>query len=251
MTTIASDSSRDQIEIAAGVDTHQDTHTVAAVDAAGRLLGHSTFPATGAGYHALLAWLHDLGVVLVVGIEGTGAYGAAMFHLFTHAFFKALLFLGAGSVIIGMHHEQDMRFYGGLRKAIPITFWGMLLGTLSALKPGGWFDHAVAVLVVAVLSGAVEVALSGVGGGSSLASPHPPIAPSPRVVPRASPAVSRRDRSDVAERSRAPQIVRAVAMARSASTPPETAEPRRAGAPLVGRGLTWTSGSGVGYGHPR
>ena len=74
MTTIASDSSRDQIEIAAGVDTHQDTHTVAAVDAAGRLLGHSTFPATGAGYHALLAWLHDLGVVLVVGIEGTGAY---------------------------------------------------------------------------------------------------------------------------------------------------------------------------------
>ena len=78
MTTIASDSSRDQIEIAAGVDTHQDTHTVAAVDAAGRLLGHSTFPATGAGYHALLAWLHDLGVVLVVGIEGTGAYGAGL-----------------------------------------------------------------------------------------------------------------------------------------------------------------------------
>ncbi len=62
---------------------------------------------------------------------GVGAYGVAMFHLFTHAFFKALLFLGAGSVIHAMHHEQDMRYYGGLRKAIPITFWAMLLGTLA------------------------------------------------------------------------------------------------------------------------
>ena len=56
---------------------------------------------------------------------GVGAYGAAMFHLFTHAFFKALLFLGAGSVIHAMHHEQDMRFYGALRKEIPLTFWAM------------------------------------------------------------------------------------------------------------------------------
>ena len=62
---------------------------------------------------------------------GSGAYGAAMFHLFTHAFFKALLFLGAGAVIHSMHHEQDMRFYGGLRKAIPITFVAMTIGTLS------------------------------------------------------------------------------------------------------------------------
>ena len=62
---------------------------------------------------------------------GVGAYGAAMFHLFTHAFFKALLFLGAGSVIHAMHHEQDMRYYGGLRKHIPFTFWAMLLGTLA------------------------------------------------------------------------------------------------------------------------
>ncbi|MEO0418119.1 MAG: NADH-quinone oxidoreductase subunit L [Pseudomonadota bacterium] len=62
---------------------------------------------------------------------GVGAYGAAMFHLFTHAFFKALLFLGAGSVIHAMHHEQDMRYYGGLRKAIPVTFVAMLLGTLA------------------------------------------------------------------------------------------------------------------------
>ncbi|MEL7317271.1 MAG: NADH-quinone oxidoreductase subunit L [Pseudomonadota bacterium] len=62
---------------------------------------------------------------------GVGAYGAAMFHLFTHAFFKALLFLGAGSVIHAMHHEQDMRYYGGLRKAIPVTFWAMMFGTLA------------------------------------------------------------------------------------------------------------------------
>jgi NADH-quinone oxidoreductase subunit L len=62
---------------------------------------------------------------------GVGAYNAAMFHLFTHAFFKALLFLGAGSVIHAMHHEQDMRFYGGLRKHIPLTFWMMMAGTLA------------------------------------------------------------------------------------------------------------------------
>jgi NADH-quinone oxidoreductase subunit L len=67
---------------------------------------------------------------------GTGAYGAAMFHLFTHAFFKALLFLGAGSVIHAMHHEQDMRYYGGLRKHIPLTFYAMLAGTLAITGVG-------------------------------------------------------------------------------------------------------------------
>jgi NADH-quinone oxidoreductase subunit L len=67
---------------------------------------------------------------------GVGAYGAAMFHLFTHAFFKALLFLGAGSVIHAMHHEQDMRFYGGLRKSIPLTFWTMMAGTLAITGVG-------------------------------------------------------------------------------------------------------------------
>ncbi|RQW45376.1 NADH-quinone oxidoreductase subunit L [Novosphingobium sp. LASN5T] len=67
---------------------------------------------------------------------GVGAYGAAMFHLFTHAFFKALLFLGAGSVIHAMHHEQDMRYYGGLRKHIPITFWAMTAGTLAITGVG-------------------------------------------------------------------------------------------------------------------
>ena len=67
---------------------------------------------------------------------GIGAYGAAMFHLFTHAFFKALLFLGAGSVIHAMHHEQDMRYFGGLRREIPVTFWAMLLGTLAITGVG-------------------------------------------------------------------------------------------------------------------
>ena len=67
---------------------------------------------------------------------GVGAYGAAMFHLFTHAFFKALLFLGAGSVIHAMHHEQDMRFYGALRKEIPLTFWAMVAGTLAITGVG-------------------------------------------------------------------------------------------------------------------
>ena len=67
---------------------------------------------------------------------GVGAYGAAMFHLFTHAFFKALLFLGAGSVIHAMHHEQDMRYYGGLRKHIPLTYWAMMAGTLAITGVG-------------------------------------------------------------------------------------------------------------------
>ena len=73
---------------------------------------------------------------------GVGAYNAAMFHLFTHAFFKALLFLGAGSVIHAMHHEQDMRFYGGLRKQIPLTFWAMMAGTLAITGVGVYWLHA-------------------------------------------------------------------------------------------------------------
>ena len=63
--------------------------------------------------------------------EGVGAYGAGMFHLFTHASFKALLFLGAGAVIHALHHEQDLRRMGGLRKVLPFTWAMMLVGTLS------------------------------------------------------------------------------------------------------------------------
>ena len=67
---------------------------------------------------------------------GAGAYQASMFHLFTHAFFKALLFLGAGSVIVAMHHEQDMRRMGGLWRRIPITYAVMLIGTLAITGVG-------------------------------------------------------------------------------------------------------------------
>jgi NADH-quinone oxidoreductase subunit L len=62
---------------------------------------------------------------------GVSAYGAAMFHLFTHAFFKALLFLAAGSVIVALHHEQDMRKMGGLKARLPFTYWMMLIGNLA------------------------------------------------------------------------------------------------------------------------
>jgi len=67
----------------------------------------------------------------MVAALGIGAYVAAAFHLVSHAFFKALLFLGSGSVIIGSHHEQDMMEMGGLRKRMPITFWTFLAGGLA------------------------------------------------------------------------------------------------------------------------
>ncbi|MBI4615124.1 MAG: NADH-quinone oxidoreductase subunit L [Planctomycetes bacterium] len=67
---------------------------------------------------------------MMIGL-GVGALWAGMFHLITHAFFKALLFLGSGSVIHACHHEQDMRKMGGLRKKLPITYWTFLAGTLA------------------------------------------------------------------------------------------------------------------------
>lgn len=73
--------------------------------------------------------LSQLGYMTVA--LGVSAYSAAVFHLMTHAFFKALLFLAAGSVIIGMHHNQDMRWMGGLRKHMPITHATLLIGTLA------------------------------------------------------------------------------------------------------------------------
>ncbi|MGV6811392.1 MAG: NADH-quinone oxidoreductase subunit L [Brevirhabdus sp.] len=76
----------------------------------------------------------QLGYMFVAA--GVGVYSVAMFHLLTHAFFKAMLFLGAGSVIHAMHHEQDMRNYGGLRKKIPYTFWAMMIGTLAITGVG-------------------------------------------------------------------------------------------------------------------
>jgi NADH-quinone oxidoreductase subunit L len=64
---------------------------------------------------------------------GASAYSIAVFHLMTHAFFKALLFLAAGSVIIGMHHNQDIRWMGGVRKYMPITYWTSLVGSLALI----------------------------------------------------------------------------------------------------------------------
>ena len=75
--------------------------------------------------------LSQLGYMTVA--LGVSAYSVAMFHVMTHAFFKALLFLAAGSVIIGMHHDQDMRNMGGLRKYMPITWLTMLIGNLSLI----------------------------------------------------------------------------------------------------------------------
>jgi NADH-quinone oxidoreductase subunit L len=73
--------------------------------------------------------LSQLGYMTVA--LGASAYSIAIFHLFTHAFFKALLFLGAGSVIVALHHEQDMRNMGGLKKYMPITYWTAFIGTLA------------------------------------------------------------------------------------------------------------------------
>ncbi|PZO65951.1 MAG: NADH-quinone oxidoreductase subunit L [Paracoccus denitrificans] len=81
----------------------------------------------------------QLGYMFVAA--GSGVYSAAMFHLLTHAFFKAMLFLGAGSVIHAMHHEQDMRNYGGLRRKVPLTFAAMLLGTLAITGVGIPLTH--------------------------------------------------------------------------------------------------------------
>ena len=74
--------------------------------------------------------LSQLGYMTVA--LGASAYSAAMFHLMTHAFFKAVLFLAAGSVIIALHHEQDMRRMGGLRKYMPLTYWTLLIGAISS-----------------------------------------------------------------------------------------------------------------------
>ena len=85
--------------------------------------------------------LSQLGYMTVA--LGVSAYGAAIFHLMTHAFFKALLFLAAGSVIIAMHHEQDIRKMGGLKKYMPITYWTSLIGSLALIGfPGssGFFS---------------------------------------------------------------------------------------------------------------
>jgi NADH-quinone oxidoreductase subunit L len=96
--------------------------------------------------------LSQLGYMTVA--LGASAYPAAIFHLFTHAFFKAALFLAAGSVIIAMHHEQDMRKMGGLRKYMPVTYAVMLIGALAnaAFPPFAGFFSKDAIIEAAQLS---------------------------------------------------------------------------------------------------
>jgi NADH-quinone oxidoreductase subunit L len=99
--------------------------------------------------------LSQLGYMTVA--LGAGAYGAGIFHLMTHAFFKALLFLAAGSVIIAMHHEQDMRRMGGLRRYLPITYGTCLIGSLALIGfPGlsGFFSKDI--IIDAVKHSSIE-----------------------------------------------------------------------------------------------
>lgn len=93
--------------------------------------------------------LSQLGYMTVA--LGVSAYSAAIFHLFTHAFFKALLFLAAGSVILALHHQQDIRQMGGLKKYLPITYWTSLIGTLALIGfPGlaGFFSKDAIIMAV-------------------------------------------------------------------------------------------------------
>jgi NADH-quinone oxidoreductase subunit L len=93
---------------------------------------------------------------------GVGAYSVGMFHLFTHAFFKALLFLGSGSVIHAMHHEQDIRHMGGLKDRIPLTYWAMVIGTLALTGfplTAGYFSKDA--IIEAAYAGANPMAIYG------------------------------------------------------------------------------------------
>jgi NADH-quinone oxidoreductase subunit L len=117
----------------------------------------------------------QLGFMFVAA--GVGVYSVAIFHLFTHAFFKAMLFLGAGSVIHGMHHEQDMRNYGGLRHKFPYTFWAMLIGTLAITGVGipltmigfaGFVSKDA--IIESAFAGGADLCLLAAGGGAAMTS---------------------------------------------------------------------------------
>ncbi len=97
---------------------------------------------------------------------GVGAFGAGIFHVMTHAFFKALLFLGAGSVIHGMHHEQDMRKMGGLAKKMPVTHLTMLIATIAiaGIPPFAGFFSKDEILAGAFASGHYGIWIAGLIG---------------------------------------------------------------------------------------
>ena len=105
--------------------------------------------------------LSQLGYMTVA--LGASAYAAGVFHLMTHAFFKALLFLGAGSVIIAMHHEQDMRKMGGLKKYLPITYWTALIGSLALIGFPGFSGFFSKDAIIVAVHNAYEAERAGAG----------------------------------------------------------------------------------------
>ena len=125
MTTIASPATHDQVEVSGGVDTHRDTHTAAALDAAGRMLGHRQFPATPAGYRQLLAWLRGFGTLLVVGVEGTGASGAGLARYLTAE--------GVAMVEVDRPNRKTRRFAG---KSDPIDAEAAARAALARTQTG-------------------------------------------------------------------------------------------------------------------
>ncbi|TEB46373.1 NADH-quinone oxidoreductase subunit L [Flavobacterium circumlabens] len=112
-------------------DLAPDVQTVIAVIGAVTSLVAATIGLVQTDIKKVLAYstVSQLGLMFLA--LGFGAYEVAVFHVITHAFFKACLFLGSGSVIHGLHGEQDMRKMGGLRKAMPVTFWTMLISSLA------------------------------------------------------------------------------------------------------------------------
>lgn len=113
------------VEVTGGVDTHKDTHTAAAVDTAGRLLGSAQFPATAAGYAALLTWLRGLGTLRLVGIEGTGVYGAGLARYLAAA--------GVSMVEIDRPDRKTRRWQG---KSDPVDAEAAARAALAARRTG-------------------------------------------------------------------------------------------------------------------
>jgi NADH-quinone oxidoreductase subunit L len=131
------------LHVVAEAEGHNPTMGVIAFIGAFTALFASTIAVSQNGIKKVLAYSTISQLGYMIAALGIGAYVAGAFHLITHAFFKALLFLGSGSVIIGCHHEQDMMEMGGLRKKMPITFWtfvagGFALSGFPLITAGFW-----------------------------------------------------------------------------------------------------------------
>jgi len=114
---------------------------------------------------------------------GASAYSVAVFHLMTHAFFKALLFLGAGSVIMGMHHNQDIRWMGGVRKYMPITWITSLLGSLALIGTpffSGFYSKDS--IIEAVAESTLPAAVSDISGTYDISQSTFPTAANPEAI---------------------------------------------------------------------